>query len=265
MERVLHEEPERLKKLAPSVPRDLETIIAKATARDPAGRYATAAALAEDLRRYVEDRPIRARRMSAAERLARWCRRNKGLAASIGVAAAALVAWPRCRCSMPSGRRQANRRIERMARLERRRTLEEREWSSQNRTGRVEPPAGNAQSRAWPRRVREGAIGLGMLWTVESLRMATEAGDEAGQHVALANLSAWRRHHVELKGVFSHGERGDGGRFSPDGKTIVTGSDDKTARLWDATTGRPLGQPMEHPDGVAFRGVRPRWQDDRDR
>ncbi len=64
MERVLHEEPERLKKLAPGVPRDLETIIAKATARDPAMRYATAAAMAEDLRRYVEDRPIRARRVS---------------------------------------------------------------------------------------------------------------------------------------------------------------------------------------------------------
>ena len=59
IDRVLHEEPERLKKLAPGVPRDLETIIAKATARDSAGRYATAAALAEDLRRFVEDRPIR--------------------------------------------------------------------------------------------------------------------------------------------------------------------------------------------------------------
>ena len=88
MERVLHEEPERLKKLAPSVPRDLETIIAKAIARDPAARYATAAALAEDLQRFVEDRPIRARRVSAAERLLRWCRRNKlvaGLLASVVV------------------------------------------------------------------------------------------------------------------------------------------------------------------------------------
>jgi len=71
IERVLHDEPERLKKRAPSMPRDLETIIAKASARDPAGRYATAAALAEDLKRFVEDRPIRARRVSAAERLAR--------------------------------------------------------------------------------------------------------------------------------------------------------------------------------------------------
>ncbi len=34
--------------------------------------------------------------------------------------------------------------------------------------------------------------------------------------------------------------------FSPDGKTILTGSCDTTARLWDAATGRPLGRPMEH-------------------
>jgi tetratricopeptide (TPR) repeat protein len=38
--------------------------------------------------------------------------------------------------------------------------------------------------------------------------------------------------------------------FSPDGKTILTGSHDKTARLWDAATGRPLGQPMPHEDPV---------------
>ena len=85
MERVLHEAPARLKKLAPTVPRDLETIIAKAIARDPAARYATAAALAEDLQRFVEDRPIRARRVSAAERLLRWSRRNKLVAGLLAV------------------------------------------------------------------------------------------------------------------------------------------------------------------------------------
>ena len=39
--------------------------------------------------------------------------------------------------------------------------------------------------------------------------------------------------------------------FSPDGKTVLTGSSDKTARLWDAATGRPLGLPMTHQDRVS--------------
>jgi WD40 repeat protein len=62
------------------VPRDLETIVLKAIAREPAQRYATAAALAEDLLRYLEDRPIRARRISWAGRLLRWGRRNQAVA-----------------------------------------------------------------------------------------------------------------------------------------------------------------------------------------
>jgi serine/threonine protein kinase/WD40 repeat protein len=72
----------------PRIPRDLETIILKAMARDPAERYATAEALAEDLRRFLADRPIRARRASAAERLWRWCRRNRVVAS---LAAAVLL------------------------------------------------------------------------------------------------------------------------------------------------------------------------------
>jgi WD40 repeat protein len=74
-------EPPRLRQLEPGVPRDLETIVLKAIAREPAHRYATAAALAEDLERYLEDRPIRARRISWAGRLLRWARRNTAVAA----------------------------------------------------------------------------------------------------------------------------------------------------------------------------------------
>src|SRR5262249_26098455 len=70
MQRVMTEEPDRLRTLVPHLPRDLETIVEKATAREPAGRYATAAAMAEDLRAFLEGRPIRARRAGAVARLA---------------------------------------------------------------------------------------------------------------------------------------------------------------------------------------------------
>jgi serine/threonine protein kinase/WD40 repeat protein len=76
MERVAHEEPPRPRKLDRQIPRDLETVVLKATAKESAQRYATAAALAEDLRRYLGDRPIQARRTPLRERVWRWCRRN---------------------------------------------------------------------------------------------------------------------------------------------------------------------------------------------
>lgn len=74
-------EPIRPRKLNPSLPRDLETILLKAIAREPDHRYASAGAFAEDLRCFLEDRPIRARRLSTAERLLRWYRHNRLVAA----------------------------------------------------------------------------------------------------------------------------------------------------------------------------------------
>ena len=93
--RLLHQvsvvEPTRLRKLDPSIPRDLETIVHKAIEKDPAHRYPTAGAVAEDLRCLLEDRPIRARRATWPERAWRWSRRNRATAALALVAAASLL------------------------------------------------------------------------------------------------------------------------------------------------------------------------------
>ncbi len=75
----------------PSVPRDLATIIGKACAYEPNHRYESAGALADDLRRFLDDRPIDARPVSAVERLWRWCRRNPLNSITAVVAAAAFL------------------------------------------------------------------------------------------------------------------------------------------------------------------------------
>jgi eukaryotic-like serine/threonine-protein kinase len=92
MHQVLHEEPPRLRTVNRAVPRDLETIVHKAIAKEPSQRYPSAAALAQDLQCFVEDRPILARRASSRERLWRWCRRNPATAAFFVMTVLALVA-----------------------------------------------------------------------------------------------------------------------------------------------------------------------------
>jgi serine/threonine protein kinase/Flp pilus assembly protein TadD len=88
---VTNTEPPRLRRFEPSVPRDLETVVHKAIERDPAHRYTSAGDLAEDLRRFLDDRPIRARRLSLAEQGWRWCRRSPVAAALVAAVLALFV------------------------------------------------------------------------------------------------------------------------------------------------------------------------------
>jgi tetratricopeptide (TPR) repeat protein len=79
------------RRIVPGVPRDLETIVLKAIAEEPERRYANSAELAEDLERFLEDRPILARRATPVEHFWRWCRRNPAVASLSSIAASLLV------------------------------------------------------------------------------------------------------------------------------------------------------------------------------
>ena len=80
---VAQTEPVPPRRLQHGTPRDLETICLKCLEKKPARRYPSAAALAEDLQQFLEDRPIRARRVHNFERVLRWCRRNPAVAGAL--------------------------------------------------------------------------------------------------------------------------------------------------------------------------------------
>jgi hypothetical protein len=90
--KILYENPLPPSKSDSAIPRDLETILLKATAKEPGARYHTAADMAGDLQRYLADRPIEARRSTPVEQVVRWCRRNPLVAALAGALAVMLVA-----------------------------------------------------------------------------------------------------------------------------------------------------------------------------
>ena len=92
----------------PRIPRDLETSVLKALAKDPGRRYASAEEMAEDLRRFLADRPILARRTPWRERAWRWCRRNPTLS---GFSALTLLLLMIVACSLLLWQRKARENI----------------------------------------------------------------------------------------------------------------------------------------------------------
>lgn len=89
---VLDTEPRSPRAWNPAVPRDLVTICLKCLRKEPAQRYASAEEVADECARFLADQPIRARPVSAAETVWRWCRRRPGTTALAGTAAVLLLA-----------------------------------------------------------------------------------------------------------------------------------------------------------------------------
>jgi WD40 repeat protein/serine/threonine protein kinase/tetratricopeptide (TPR) repeat protein len=224
-------EPRRLSALLRG---ELDWIVMKALEKDRKRRYETANSLAADLLRYLDDEPVQACPPSTWYRFRKFARRNRAVLATASVVAAALVAVAVISVMYAAGQAQANLEISGLA-------------------GRLQTSLAGSNRLLAIRNFDRGQaafekeqIGPGLLWMIESWRSAIAAGDPAWQHAAKANLSAWQLHHPRLKAVLSHPSPVDSAAFSPDGKLVVTCSDDRTAQLWDAATARPFGQPLRH-------------------
>ena len=77
LRKIAQDEPTPPRRLNPAIPRELETILLKAMNKEPESRYATAQELADDLQRFLEDKPIKAKRPTLLERVTKWSRRHR--------------------------------------------------------------------------------------------------------------------------------------------------------------------------------------------
>jgi WD40 repeat protein len=257
---VVSQEPVSVRSLNLQVPVDLETICQKCLQKEPVKRYASAAALADDLRRYLEGRPVVARPVGAVERAWRWGRRNPALAAALATAAMALVIGTTV--SIAFGVRAS--RSAQVARDEAGRAETEAKNATAATAREKERADGEQKARRDSQRLlglmnvdqglREadaGRLSLALLRMVQPLVVDANNPDAAEMaRVRLANYRQYTEPQLPVLAQFwsLHGDV-HSAAFSPDGRQVVTVSGNE-ARVWDAATGQPLTPSLTHEGAV---------------
>jgi WD40 repeat protein/serine/threonine protein kinase len=266
VKQVMHDEPPRPRKINAKVPRDLETVVLKAIARDPAQRYQSPAEMADDLKRFVEDRPVRARRVGDAEKLWRWCRRNPGIAV-LGAALAAVLVLATAASLLAAGYFNRLRWSEaRAAQSERDARHDAEQAGNAERWGRYRSNIAAAsaalqlQNSAAARSALEEAPKEHRGWEWHYLHNQLDGASlvlpgpgrpikafalsPSGRQVAACYVGHNEAYLYDLAtGKLDAILRGHSApvtsvAYRPDGKQVATIGNDQTLRLWDVETGR---------------------------
>jgi WD40 repeat protein/serine/threonine protein kinase len=256
---VMTTDPVAPSRLQPKVPRDLETICLKCLQKDPGKRYGSSAVLGDDLRRFLDGRPILARQVRSGEKLWRWCRRNPAVASLITAVAVLLLAGTGISAYFAVQAVQEKTHADERAEDYRKQLYVSNvnralgEWQNNNVSLAERLLDGCPEDlRGWEWRYARrlcyqerltihGCFALPMTWY----------GAEAHYTVAFSPDSQWVAtmdwdHTMKLwdtaTGTRVRAMQGDTGlvyslAFSPDGKWLASGNTDHTVRIWNTETG----------------------------
>lgn len=297
--RVRSQEPISASRLQPRLPRDLDTICEHCLRKEPDRRYASAAALAADLRAWRDGRPIAARPIGPLERAWKWTRRRPSIAAllasvvtvtAIGVVGV-LTQWQKAErraVAESAARAQTNQALDAVesslyfGRI----NLAQRELAAGNRRDAerildaCRPASGARDLRGWEWHYLTNACRAEQLafrasnewvwdlaYSPDGATIATAAGSpyDGEREKMPGELRLWDAKSGALRKRFDS-PSGTVRRvvFSPDGQCLCTASFDGHLRLWDVATGQLLGAPMPvkvdiKPDPDNFGDCGPCW------
>jgi WD40 repeat protein len=243
---VLKDEPVSVTRLRPRISRDLETICHKCLQKEPQKRYASAGALAEDLRRFLAGEPILARPISRVGRAWRWARRNPALAAMGTFAFAALVTTSILSTSLAVHHARAARAIDRQKKKTEAALAQVEVALAQAQAEKVktgELSSGLLLDQA-VNSCQEGDVRAGLLWIVRALQLAPTESPQL-QWAGRTQLAAWGREiNAPLLPPLKHSGSVVAAAFNNDGTIVATASEDLNARLWNTATGTSIGRPV---------------------
>ncbi len=256
IEQIYQQEPARPLTLDPRIPVDLETIVLKAMEKDARGRYQSAEDMADDLRRFLADEPIRARRASWYERGWRWSRRNPAVAMLCAVTVALLLA-------LSIGSVLAAIRIDGARRRADQKAADEQ-------AAREKADAAVEAEKAERRRAQERLVRL----NVVTGNFLVDAGDYASALLRYSQAWMLDRHNAaaepihrlrlgcvlerypRLEGVCFHTAAVRQAHFAEKLGRVLTRTDDQ-AFLWDPYRSRLVAGPLPHEGKVLCAALSP--------
>jgi eukaryotic-like serine/threonine-protein kinase len=248
---VMEKEPVAPRALDPGVDRDLETVCLKCLQKQPGKRYASAEALADDMRRFLEGRPIAARPVGTLERAWRWCRRNRVLAGMATVASSlAVVILVGAPIAIFLLNQEGKRTLGNL-----RRALAAEE-DAKDKLGRAVVAEADALEKLG--QAQAGRYSLQIAFAQQLVR----EGDILSAREVLADCPAELRHfeHHYLRALcrgrmrLVHPGSTASVAFSPDGKFVAAVTKGGKVQVWDVASGKTLHPaPLPHGgEGVTY-------------